>query len=265
MKPNSNFSNPLTLPEKKSFGATVAGHSQPHLSQENDATPSSVNIEPNDAFDAVRDAVTTEELIIRAKRYIAIGETSRTTSFRAAAEDIARAHDQGATQRKIADGVGKSAAWVNRLLQWLKDGCVGAPFGDKVVQGVNKNDLSSVEPVSVSKTSEAHGLGDLSVRAQTTVAESNDIAAAMAQGKTAAKKLSGSERARLINTLEFLATERPRLRAQFALNVEKHRAELGLTWDELLITAEEQTSSAALDTEHVEQGTDDDDDEDLSS
>ena len=85
--------------------------------------------------------MTNEELISRAKHHIGVGETSRSASFRAAADDMARACDQGAKQREVARGVGKSVAWVNRLLKWREGGCVGAPFADKVVQGVNKDDL----------------------------------------------------------------------------------------------------------------------------
>jgi hypothetical protein len=86
------------------------------------------------------EALTNEELITRAKHHIGVGETSRTDSFRAAAEEMARARAQGAKQRDIAEGVGKSVAWVNRLLKWLEGGCVGAPFADKLVQGVKKRE-----------------------------------------------------------------------------------------------------------------------------
>src|SRR4051794_35772324 len=41
-------------------------------------------------------------------------------SFRAAAEHMARAQALGAKQRQIADAVGKTVGWVNRLLQWRK-------------------------------------------------------------------------------------------------------------------------------------------------
>ena len=92
---------------------------------------------------------TVPQLLNRAKHVIGIGETSRNTSFRAAAEDIARACDQrGATQREAAEGIGKSVAWVNRLLQWRKGGYVGAPFADKVVQEVKK-EPAAPEPPSI--------------------------------------------------------------------------------------------------------------------
>ena len=58
------------------------------------------------------------ELLSRARRAIESGEAS----LRAAAEDIAVAQEQGATQRQIAEAIGKSAAWVNRLLKWRESG-----------------------------------------------------------------------------------------------------------------------------------------------
>jgi hypothetical protein len=70
--------------------------------------------------------ITVPELLIRAKRAIESGDTS----MRAAAEDIAGAQEQGATQRQIAEAVGKSAAWVNRLLRWRRSGYQdGTAFG----------------------------------------------------------------------------------------------------------------------------------------
>ena len=61
--------------------------------------------------------MTVTELLSRAKQAIESGETS----LRAAAEDIAAAQEQGATQRQIGEAVGKSAAWVNRLLKWRRE------------------------------------------------------------------------------------------------------------------------------------------------
>jgi hypothetical protein len=62
--------------------------------------------------------MTVTELLNRAKNAILSGETS----LHAAAEDIAAAQEQGATQRRIADEVGKSVAWVNRLIKWRQSG-----------------------------------------------------------------------------------------------------------------------------------------------
>jgi hypothetical protein len=121
---------------------------QAHLSQSKGAGASSVLIEHGGLVETTTGAMTRGELISRAKHHIGIGETSRNTSFRAAAEYIWRACDQGATQREVAQGVGKSAAWVNRLLKWREDGYVGAPFADKLVPGVNK-EPAPLEPPSI--------------------------------------------------------------------------------------------------------------------
>jgi hypothetical protein len=51
------------------------------------------------------------------------------------------------TQSKAAEGVGKSRAWVNRLLKWREGGYVGAPFADKIVQGVNKQPAAPQTPL----------------------------------------------------------------------------------------------------------------------
>jgi hypothetical protein len=135
--------------DKKYLSAPTAGQ-QPraHLSQSSGASASPVPMEQGGLVETTTGAMTNEELISRAKHHIGTGETSRNISFRAAAEDIARACEQRATQREIALGVGKSPAWVNRLLKWREGGYVGAPFADKVVQGVN-NDPVPREPPSI--------------------------------------------------------------------------------------------------------------------
>ena len=66
-----------------------------------------------------------DDLLHRAGDAIAAGERH----FAEAAAYIDAAQDKGATQRQIAEAVGKSAAWVNRLLQWHRDGCKNSPFG----------------------------------------------------------------------------------------------------------------------------------------
>lgn len=69
---------------------------------------------------------TKDELLGRAKDAIQDGDQS----MREAAEALALARqDFNATQREMAAAVGKSVAWVNRLLQWGQEGCSGTPFG----------------------------------------------------------------------------------------------------------------------------------------
>jgi Homeodomain-like domain len=69
---------------------------------------------------------TTKADLSRAKDAIEAGDQS----LHDAAEALALAQeDFKASQREIAEAVGKSPAWVNRLLRWRREGCVGSPFG----------------------------------------------------------------------------------------------------------------------------------------
>jgi hypothetical protein len=69
-------------------------------------------------FTIARRNISITKLLSRAQLAIDSGETS----MRSAAEDIAAAQEEGATQRQIAEAVGKSAAWVNALLKWRAGG-----------------------------------------------------------------------------------------------------------------------------------------------
>jgi predicted ribosome quality control (RQC) complex YloA/Tae2 family protein len=67
---------------------------------------------------------TKADLLIRAKDAVEAGDQS----VHVAADACALAREK-ASQREIAEAVGKSPAWVNRLLRWRNEGCVGSPFG----------------------------------------------------------------------------------------------------------------------------------------
>ena len=99
--------------------------------------------------------MTVTELLSRAKRAIKSGETS----LRAAAEDIAAAHEQGATQRQIGEAVGKSAAWVNRLLKWRESGYEDdTAFGPQAKasrQRANRVQSPEQKPATTSEQAEA--------------------------------------------------------------------------------------------------------------
>lgn len=64
------------------------------------------------------------DLLIRAKANIEASDDY----MREAAEDIAAAKEQGATQRHIAETLGKSVGWVSGLLRWRRDGYPGTAF-----------------------------------------------------------------------------------------------------------------------------------------
>src|ERR1700722_14151627 len=67
------------------------------------------------------------EHLSRAKHDITAGDKS----LRSAAEHIAAAIEAGASQRDVAATVGKSPAWINRLLQWRdSDYRASGPFSE---------------------------------------------------------------------------------------------------------------------------------------
>jgi hypothetical protein len=88
---------------------------------ETSGTPS-----PNNAAAPVVIGMTKTEVLCRAKAVFEAGGSLRDVS-----EWLAFAQDNlHATQREIAEAIGKSASWVNRLLKWRRSGCKEcSPFG----------------------------------------------------------------------------------------------------------------------------------------
>jgi len=76
---------------------------------------------------------TKAELLSRAKAAIEAGEQS----LQEAAEALGLAQeDHSATQREMAEAVGKSASWVNKLLKWRRSGYKDhSPFGPTTKKG----------------------------------------------------------------------------------------------------------------------------------
>lgn len=76
---------------------------------------------------------TKAELLKRAKAAIEAGEES----LREGAEALGLAEeDHSATQREMAEAVGKSASWVNKLLKWRRSGYKDhSPFGPTTKRG----------------------------------------------------------------------------------------------------------------------------------
>jgi hypothetical protein len=76
---------------------------------------------------------TKAELLKRAKAAIEAGEQS----LQEAAEALGLAEeDHSATQREMAEAIGMSASWVNRLLKWRRSGYKDhSPFGPTTKRG----------------------------------------------------------------------------------------------------------------------------------
>ncbi len=221
--------------------------------------------------------MTVTELLGRAKRAIETGENS----LHAAAEDIAAAQKQGATQRQIAKAVGKSAAWVNRLLWWRQSGYRDdTPFGPQAEasrQRARRVQASEQEKEKPATTSEQAQAAAARARAETAKAEAAkskadaqkakaEAAKAKAEARTArgkekaradrffraafggargAKRIHSGPRDLLVKALGMLGSDQVGERASAALVVEKQRAKLGMTWDELIISADEAEARAA--------------------
>jgi flagellar biosynthesis GTPase FlhF len=220
------------------------------------------------------------ELLTRAKRAIETGDAS----MRAAAEDIVAAQGLGATQRQIAEAVGKSAAWVNRLLRWRQSGYQDdTAFGPQArasrqrARDVQTSEQKTQETEHAT-TSEQAEAAAARARAETTKAEAAKAKAEAQKAKAEAAKAKAeaakakaahrtareNERARsynffrdafggsrhsrpihsgarelLVKALGMLGSDQAGERAAAALVVEKQRAKLGMTWDELIIPANE--------------------------
>jgi len=132
-----------------------------------------------------------------------------------AAEHIAAARDRGATQRQIAAEVGKSAAWVNRLLQWRESGYrEETPFGPQSKASRARHPVQSAERTKL-----------------------REHPRRPAMAKVIEDGFDGASRELLVKALGALGSESAMERAGAAAEVEDYRKKLGLTWDQLIIAA----------------------------
>jgi hypothetical protein len=178
--------------------------------------------------------MTTTELLSRAKRAIESGEAS----LRAAAEDLAAVQEQGATQREIAEAVGKSLGWVHRLLAWKRDGYREAtPFGaqsaesrrrQRRVQSNERASRGSPDADANSATTNCDD-DDTNAEAETTGHDPNTL-------KPHAERPS---RDLLVKALGMLGSDHEGERAVAALMADKERRKFGRTWDELIVAQPE--------------------------
>jgi hypothetical protein len=141
-------------------------------------------------------------LLNLARKEIAGGENQ----LRMAADHIAAAEDKGASQREIAAAVGKSPAWVNRLLQWRRSG-----YQDESAFG--RQSRASRSRSRVQSAKRRSGRGKAIVKAM----------------------LIDSSRRRLIKLLGMLGSDHENERANAAEKVEEHRLTLKLSWEELIV------------------------------
>jgi hypothetical protein len=219
--------------------------------------------------------ITVAELLSRAKHAIDSGEAS----LHAAAEDIAAAREQGATQRQIAKAVGKSAAWVNRLLRWRESGYQdGTAFGPQAKasrqRAQQRVQATKQKPATTSEQAQAAAARaraeQAKAEAQKAKAEAQKAKEDAAKAKADARKARANEKARehdffrgvfggntekkvlhsgprelLVKALGMLGSNHAGERENAARVVEKQRVKLGMSWDELIISADEAEARAA--------------------
>ena len=178
--------------------------------------------------------VTITELLSRAKDAIASGEIA----LHAAAEDIAAAQEQGATQRQIAEAVGKSAAWINRLLKWRQSGYQdGSAFGPQA-KASRQRAAQRVQATEHTVQATEHTVQATEQKKHQKQKPATTSEQAQACGRVTFWFPEG-ERELLVKALGMLGSDHVGERESAALVVEKQRAKLGMTWEELIIPADE--------------------------
>lgn len=231
-----------------------------------------------------------------AKRDIASGDAilgradefyQRATEFyRSAAEHMAKAQDKGASQRRIADYLGKSPAWVNRLLRWRKSGHRDTPFGPQSKASRERARVQSAERTKKTKKvhtkeeheaarAEAKGATDDALRAKAEAirerlkAEKVYAEARAANGRfdPCDRPIEPATRQLLVKALGMLGSDHVGERAAAALMAEKQRVRLGMTWNELIVNEQDHDDfdHEDLDDDDKDDLDDDDDDQDLDN
>jgi hypothetical protein len=166
-------------------------------------------------------------LLVSARRAVDASDAR----LREAAEYIASAKAQGATQERIAKAVGRSPAWVSLLLRWRGNGFKGTPFGPQShaarrAAQARARTFTRVKDATAA-TAEPEQTADAKAEAKRALF---DFQRARAQAVTAmfGATISNGLRAQLVAALAALPSSHP---------VERVRARLGMDWEELLVPA----------------------------
>jgi hypothetical protein len=218
--------------------------------------------------------MTIDQLLDKAKRAITSGDAC----MREAAENIAEAQEQGATQRQIADRLEKSAAWVNQLLKWRADGYKGTAFGpakanQRAMFRQSEQQKSKPKPATTGEQARAerartHADAERA-RAQAAKAEAAKAKADAQKAKADArrareearraqheafagifgnhrvkKEIHSSDRTLLVKVLGMLGSNHSNEVVSAAGQAEKIRKRLGMSWDDLIIAAEDVSRAA---------------------
>jgi flagellar biosynthesis GTPase FlhF len=219
------------------------------------------------------------EHLSRAKDAVASGMSS----WRVATEHMAAAKAEGASQRRIAEEVGMSSAWVHQMLRWREDGYQDAtPFGRQSKVSRRRAKAGQATDHKKEKADQSDTRRDQAqaaaarARAETAKAEAArseaealrakaDAAKAEADARTAKAKaearrsrrsfrresreqkkpIPSGPRELLVKTLGMLGSDQSGERDNVVRAAERLRTKLGLTWDQLIVPATEAEAARA--------------------
>jgi transposase len=169
-------------------------------------------------------------------------------NLKLAAEYLAYAEAEGKTQRQMAEGVGKSAAWVNRLLQWRRDGYPeDTPFGTQSQERDERHDERLREDARSGPKHESEQERSGSSRSGSSHARQRSRYRSGPKHKPKRDRQGFSEhdRTTLVRVLGMLGSSNDHEVLVAARKAEEIRSRLGLTWDDLIAAAAEWQRRAA--------------------
>jgi hypothetical protein len=191
-----------------------------------------------------------DNLLVQAKAAIERGESA----MHEAAEHIAEAQRQGATQRQIAERIGKSAAWVNALLAWRRAGFQGEVFArwkrpafsqaKQKPKHTKQTATDRAEAEAQKAKAEAKKAKADAERAKADAQRAREEAARYYSEMGSPKQIRGNDRARLVKVLGMLGSDRDGEVLNAARHAEQLRRKLNASWDELIIGAVEEARAA---------------------
>jgi hypothetical protein len=203
------------------------------------------------------------QLLSRARQKIDQG----VVSLRGAAEDLAAAEKQGATQREIAKAVARSVGWVNGLLKWRKRGYPDdTPFGlqsrqarQRRVQAIEQS--RKAEEIAILDNQPPHVGAPISARIPKNALAKTELGPTETEANSTFPPHNFSsvtnenqndatfdsrKRSLLLEALGQLGICHSTKRASAALALEDRRRDLGMTWEELIIPAKKDRAAKDL-------------------
>jgi hypothetical protein len=188
----------------------------------------------------VRATINADEAIALARQAIA----SADRNLKMAAEFLAAAEEKGKTQRQMAEGVGKSPAWVNRLLQWRRDGYQeDTPFGAQSQERDERHDERVRE-----ETSEASSGPEQKAEQEQRSGQKHRASHSRSSRERRSRphsSFSEHDRTTLVRVLGMLGSAHDNEALAAARKAEDIRQRLDLTWDDLIVATAQQRNKAA--------------------